>query len=163
MKRSRIALATMLAGTMLAVPSAVAGGDSSEDSSAVQGQRHQRFLLLNTNPRVDGGTVLGFGPIHAKGKDKVLGPRKDRFIFPNGSVLLRHKPSAPGRDRFDQTTCYFKFVERGTWRVTGGTGAYRGASGHGRYRVRGEGVACNENKPPRIFMLRVVATGPLHF
>ena len=93
--------------------------------------------------------MLGFGPIHAKGKDKVLGPRKDRFVFPNGTVLLRHKPSAPGQDTFDEKTCYFKFVERGTWRVTDGTGAYNGASGHGRYRVRGR-CRVHRDKPPRI-------------
>ena len=58
----------------------------------------------------------------------------------------------------------------GRWRVTRGTGDYADAAGRGRYRVVGEGIGrknaqgqCSENRPPRVFYVKIRAVGTLSY
>jgi hypothetical protein len=44
-----------------------------------------------------------------------------------------------------------------------GTGAYADVQGNGTYRVFGQGFGCDENKTPEVFILRIVAKGPLSY
>jgi hypothetical protein len=128
-------------------------------------------VLVNTNETAGGGgPLVAFGPINANGHDTVLGPRRDRFEFPDGNLIIRHRATSTPVQRFDQTTCYFKFVELGRWRVIRGTRAYADAAGGGRYRVVGEGIGrknaqgeCTENRPPRASYFKIRAVGRLSF
>jgi hypothetical protein len=175
MVRSRaniLAIVGILAGGLLGIPSAgAAGGDDATDSAAAGVQGRQVFLLISTDPSDEGGgPIVAFGPIHAKGHDTVLGPRRDRFEFPNGNLIIRHRPMRTPVERFDPVTCYFKFVEVGRWRVTRGTGDYADAAGRGRYRGVGEGISrknaqgeCAENRPPLAFSFKVRAVGGLRY
>jgi hypothetical protein len=175
MLRSRIhilAAVGILVGALLGIPSAGAAvqGDAADNNptaKVVQGR--QVFLLISTNPSDEGGgPIAAFGSIHANGHDTVLGPRRDRFEFPDGNLIIRHKPLRTPAERFDPVTCYFKFVEVGRWRVTRGTGDYADAAGRGRYRAVGEGMGrknaqgqCSENRPPRVFYIKIRAVGSL--
>jgi hypothetical protein len=155
-RRSALALAVMLLGALVAVPSSVAQGAASAGSGAPI----QRFLAISTNPKQNANAVLlGFGPIHAKGIDKTVNNHKDVFRFPNGSLIVRHQPVARHRQQ-DPTTCLFRFRERGKYQVVRGTGDYVGAHGHGRYVVHVTFVACR-HQPPDAFVLRIRAHGPL--
>lgn len=154
---SLAALAIVLLGACLVIPSASAGGH--------QGGHHgvQRFMFLGTDASREGtpAIVVATGPIHAKGTDVVISETEDKLVFPDGTVSLTHDPKTSG-DSFDPVTCLFRFRERGTYQVTGGTGAYEGATGRGTYRVKGFGVGCDQNAPPEVFMLRIFAKGQLH-
>ena len=89
---------------------------------------------------------------------------KDRFKFPDGNVVIKHKPKKGScKESFDPVTCLFTFTERGTWKTVKGTGAYADVQGSGTYRVLGQGFGCDENKPPEVFILRIVAKGPLSY
>jgi hypothetical protein len=146
---------------MLGVPASSATGQSAT-TAAVQG--HQRFLLVSTDPSEEGGPVAGFGPIHARGTDVVINDRRDRFEFPAGNVVIRHRAAKGSTHEFhDAKTCYFRFRERGTWTAVSGTGAYAKVHGGGTYRVLGQGFGCDQNKPPEVFSLTIRARGHLSY
>jgi hypothetical protein len=165
-RRLALGIVVVLAGALLSAPSAVSGGEP--EQATERAARLQTFLLLEVGTDNDGdGTeeqasrVVGKGPIHAMGKSVRLGPRRDRFVFPQGNLVVRHKPRAGSEhETFDDQTCLFTFRERGTWRVVRGTGIYADARGHGRYRVRGYGIACTFT---HLFSSRVRAVGVLRF
>jgi hypothetical protein len=161
-RRSAVALGVMLLGAAFIVPSAVAqGGAGGGADRAGGGAPTQRFLLIDTNPSErNKPVVLGFGPIHDKGVDKVVSNRKDIFRFPKGSLVVRHQ-RVSGDQSHDSATCLSRFVERGTYQVVRGTGDYVGAHGHGHYIVHGKFVACRDDRPPRVFVLQIRAHGPL--
>ena len=153
-----VALSIVLLGAFLVtLPPASAGARHGGENGV------QRFLFLGTDPSRDGtpATVVASGPIHAKGTDTVLSDTEDKLTFPAGTISLTHHPKTSG-DSFDPVTCLFRFRERGTYQITGGTGAYEGARGHGHYTVKGLGVGCDENTPPEVFMLSISAKGPIH-
>ncbi len=142
---------------MFVVPSAAAGGRHGGGHTRVE-----RFLLISTNPdTTNDQPVLGFGPIHAKGTDHVVSDTQDVFVFPAGTLSVTHKPKKT-HESSDPVTCLFTFSERGTYRITGGTGAYAGAWGHGNYRVQGTSIGCDQNAAPEVFTLTINAKGPLH-
>ncbi len=157
MTRSRtFALAAVVVtGAMLSVPTVSASG------SAAPGD--QKFVLIQTDPNQEGGPIAATGPIHAKGIDVVTGEFKDKFKFPDGNVIIRHKPQGNGKDSFDPATCLFTFTERGTWKTVKGTRAYANVKGNGTYKVFGQGFGCDENQPPETFFVRIVAKGPLTY
>ena len=157
--RIRLFTAVLLAGALLSVPSV--GASASETAEAAQ---TQRFLLIQNDPEESGGPIAANGPIHARGTDIVISDLKDRFKFPDGNVVITHKPDKNGSaDSFDPVTCLFTFTEHGTWKTVSGTGAYADVQGSGTYRVLGQGIGCDENKPPEVFVLRIVAKGPLSY
>jgi hypothetical protein len=153
---SLVLLAIVLLGAFLVIPSASAGAHHGGHNGA------QRFLLLSTDPSEEGGVVLANGPIHAKGTDTVVSDTEDTFTFPAGTVSITHKPNT-NKDSFDPVTCLFRFSEHGTYKITGGAGAYAGASGHGNYTVKAMGVGCDQNAPPEVLMVRIYAKGSIHF
>ena len=167
-----LAVVGILVGALLGIPSAgAAQRDDAADTVAARAvQGRQVFLLINTDPREQGGPIVAFGAIHANGHNTVLGPRRDRFVFPDGNVVIRHRPRRTPVERFDPVTCYFKFVEVGRWRVSRGTRDYADAAGRGRYRVVVEGISrknaqgqCRQNALPRDFYVRIRAVGHLRY
>lgn len=147
-----------LVGLLLGVgaSSATGSGNGSGD------KEFQRFVLVQTDPAVEGGPIAANGKIHARGTDIVLIEFKDRFEFPDGNVVIKHKPKrSRSSESFDPVTCLFTFRERGSWKAVKGSGAYEAVSGGGRYQALGQGFGCSENEPPEVFFLRVVARGAL--
>ena len=161
LRRFALILVVALTGALLSVPAATGGNEPAERAA-----RLQRFLLLEVGTDNDGdGTeeqasrVVGKGAIHAMGESVRLGPRRDRFEFPQGNLVIRHKPREGSQhESFDNATCLFQFRERGTWRVIRGTDSYEDARGHGRYRAHGYGIACTFT---HLFSSRVRAVGVL--
>jgi hypothetical protein len=154
--RARIlAVAAILVAAMLGVPSGTAAGAAQERVSG-----NVRFLLISDGPGP--GTVVANGAVHDHGTDRVLGPQRDRFSFSAGNIVLRHEPQH-SREHYDPVSCHFSFVERGTWRAVQGTRAYHDVRGHGRYVARGQGVGCNQNQQPKVFVSLVRARGHLSY
>ena len=156
----RVFAAVLLAGALLSAPSV--GASASETARAAA--QTQRFLVLQSDPNGSGGPIAANGPIHAHGTDVVISDSKDRFKFPDGNLVIKHKPDKNGSaESFDPVTCLFTFTEHGTWKTVSGTGAYAAVQGSGTYRVLGQGFGCDENKPPEVFSLRIAAKGPLSY
>lgn len=156
--RTRLTLAAVVAALLGAflLPHAALGLGGHHGRAA----QHQRFIGLGTNPTSKTQTVLGFGAIHARGTDKILSATKDKFVFPKGALLVTHKRGAHHQTT-DKKTCYLNEHESGTFTITGGTGAYAGASGSGTYSASVVAVGCNQNKPPSVFMIQIHAAGSI--
>jgi hypothetical protein len=130
-------------------------------SSASGAVPTQHIIGLQNNPTKSGfAVIIANGPIHAHGRDVVVNAHTDRFVFPKGSITIKHRNTRQ-QQHFDRVTCYGTFFQSGVYRVTGGTGAYSGATGHGKFIARGAAFGCNQHKPPRIFQLTLRAAGPL--
>jgi hypothetical protein len=123
----------------------------------------ERFLGLQTDPSDTASpTIVASGPIHATGSDTVIDDTHDTFVFPDGSINVTHTPKHT-RDFSDPVTCLFREHESGSYRITGGTGAYADVSGHGHYTADVTAVGCDQNAPPAVFMLVIRAHGPIRF
>jgi hypothetical protein len=151
---SLAALAVALVGTFLVPHSALGVGHH-----AAQRAKTQHFLIVSSSPSEKAPSwIVANGPIHALGKDKEIG-NKDKFIFPKGTLTVRHKRMSHHGIQ-DKKTCYFTETESGTFKVTKGTGAYAGASGSGRYHLKVQAVACKHQKP-KFFSVQIKAKGRL--
>ena len=94
----------------------------------------------------------------------MIGEFKDRFEFPDGNVVIKHKPKeGSARSPSTRSPACSRSRERGTWKTVKGTGAYADVQGNGTYRALGQGFGCDENQPPEVFYFRVVAKGPLSY
>ncbi len=119
---------------------------------------NQRFHVTYSGP-VDPAdpperTVTAAGPIHGKGFERLIsegpGPQPGTFqttvewVFPEGSVFAI---VTGGTDdfRFNENSC--KSIRRisGQWEITGGTGAYTGATGEGT--LEGHNIVSREKTP----------------
>ena len=118
------------------------------------------FTAVSTSPNPGGATVVAAGPISAVGTDTVLGRHRDNFVFPDGTVTIRHEPLTHTQ-KFDRRTCTFTFTETGTYSLTHGTGAYAHVTGYGHYKVFAVGTGCDPSKPPTSFILTIQAHGPI--
>jgi hypothetical protein len=130
-------------------------------SAADTGSRNEHFVALQTSTAQNAtSTLIATGPVHARGTDVQISNTKDKFVFPKGTLNILHK-AGHSKNAFDKVTCYGTFTETGTYKVTGGTGAYKGAHGHGNYTVKASFVGCSQTSPPDVFMLEINAFGPL--
>ena len=122
----------------------------------------ERFTVVETSATGHTFPLSATGPIHELGKDVQLRNNMDRFVFDQGSLLIRHTRTS-GTEQSDPKTCTFRFTEQGTYRVVSGTGAYKDATGNGTYQLRGIGIGCDHNKPPTTFSVILNAAGPLKY
>jgi hypothetical protein len=142
-------------------------GTAASATAGHRGHHHmhgvERFLGLQTDPSPTATpTIVAKGPIHAQGSDIVHDSTHDTFVFPDGSIDVTHAPKH-SRSFSDPVTCLFREHERGRYWITGGTGAYAAASGHGHYTADVTAVGCDQNAPPTVFMLVIRAQGPIRF
>ncbi len=136
---------------------AVAVGTTVAHAASGAPTEYIRFL---GNDATANPVVVANGPIHALGRDVPVTQHRDRIVFPDGNLVVRHSVVSQ-HDTSDRTTCYFRHTEAGTYTVLGGTGAYRNASGRGVYRLSVQAVGCARNQPPRVFLQEIRAQGPL--
>lgn len=153
---------SLLAASLMTVAIAVAGVAGIVFASASSGAAaaRQHFTILSNNPNGN-GWVASRGPIHALGKDIVLSAHKDRFKYPNGSLIIVHRRSGKPTQHFDKKSCLATFHEEGTYRIARATGAYKGTTGSGKYEASGKIIGCSPKKPPLVFQQEVEASGPL--
>jgi hypothetical protein len=148
--------ALTLALTSAVIPTAAASGASGAKSLA------QRFTLSSTTIRgVDKPIhVVATGPISGHGT--VSAPkqasRHDHLTlhFAKGTVILDVRETSLAVHP-DLSACTAKVVARGTFRITGGSGSFHGATGAGTFNRQstmiGErspsGACASRNTPPK--------------
>lgn len=95
-----------------------------------------------SQPQPTFSKVVAHGVIDAVGTD-VFEPSPDgdpasysQYVFPQGTLSITTTPAAM---EFTQNprSCVGRLTASGTWTITGGTGAYEGARGHGTLTVKG--------------------------
>ena len=116
---------------------------------------NEQFTVI-VRGRISGGevrptssVVVAHGVVDAVGRDEFQPsepgdpPNVDRdlFVFSEGTLSVRVTNLSFTGGEPDPRTCIATFVQRGSWDITGGTGAYMGASGTASFILRGTGVA----------------------
>jgi hypothetical protein len=159
--RAAIAAAVTLAGVALTVPaaSAATAGDHGH------GLQPQVFTLVISTKTPD-GVVNAYGPIRGRdGTDVQVSDNVDIFKFARGTVTVYHKPTTNNQPKVDTKSCTATYTEKGTWKLTDGTGKYKGAAGHGRYSLSQFAVLqhkdhkCDTSSEPKFFKVKIFAWG----
>jgi hypothetical protein len=134
----------------------------------------QNFTVIkigtNTGTVIARGVITGAG---AEENDRLQQPRGApfhvEFTFPDGKLFQTITPVGPPKVEFNPVTCVAKISIFDTTLVTGGTGAYAGATGSGTANatltvIRGrnaDGSCLPETSPPIFEMSQVRAPGTL--
>jgi hypothetical protein len=157
---SRKAFRNTLAGLTL-VGVAVLGAPSA--AMAVSGNQTFRTLTVGTTPANVDRTVIAAGPISGVGTERILSMKelpngatrvRAAWDFPNGTVYVTMIVHTHFQGEPTPPSCRVVATINGTWRITGGTGAYRNASGHGTFTGLGQILvqynprtnSCSENR-----------------
>jgi hypothetical protein len=154
-KRRYLVFGLMTAVTLI-VGGAVPGAAAAKSHSGIE-----HFLVVQTSEAAP-PPLIGTGPIHAAGTDVQVNDNRDRFVFPKGTLRIKHHAKS-SHESFDPKTCLGTFSERGVYKVTSGTGAYSDVSGHGRYKVQGYFIGCDDNDPSNVLSVTIRAHGPLSY
>ena len=111
-------------------------------------------------------SIIARGVFTAGGVDHP-GNKVDTVVFPNRTFKIAHS-GGTGTSRFNTKTCLGVFALNGTYRLSGGTGAYAGISRHGAYRLNIMEVAarntagkCSNKLPPTALQQLIKAQGPV--
>jgi len=151
-----------VAGAMAATGLTAASASQAAGSSGTE-----FFQLVASNPANNApSSIIARGVFTAGGVDHP-GDKVDRVVFPDGTFKIAHS-NGTGTPRFDAKTCLATIVLNGTYRLSGGTGAYAGISGHGIYRLnilfvgaRNAAGKCTNKLPPTAFQQIIRAQGPV--
>jgi len=167
---------TRIAAAVLAAVAASAGlGTAAASASADAKLLPQRFTLYTANVRGTDAPVAvqANGPISGVGTVTQIarsasGGREVNLVtlrFATGTVRL----VAPERSgwKIDARSCAAKAFGAGTFRITGGTGAYRGARGSGSFTNHGvalgarsaDGACLADKAPPVVNYVVVTLSG----
>ena len=153
-----VAVAGAVAATGLTVASA---------SQAAGRSGTEFFQLVNATVANNApSSIIARGVFTAGGVDHP-GNKVDTVVFPNGTFKITHS-NGTGTPRFNPRTCLSTIVLNGTYRLSGGTGAYAGIRGHGIYRLnimivsaRNAAGKCSQKLPPTAFQQIIKAQGPV--
>lgn len=126
----------------------------------------QHFQIVTTNPATNKYPLIAYGAITAHGTDIEGAHNMAVFKFANGSLKIKHS-NGKGTQNFNPRTCLLQINQRGTYKIVGGTGAYRGVSGHGTYHLQIVGIGaksggkCSKRGKPVAFQQIIQASGPV--
>jgi len=132
--------AAAIAAVGLAVPLAAAATSNAPSASGLVMFSGVTTSMANvpTVPIVARGAFNDTGSITLSGGSR---SHHGVLVMSQGNIRVTHTNSALSDENFNSTTCQFTAVERVSYIVTGGTGAYAHASGHGLAAVTFEEVA----------------------
>jgi hypothetical protein len=170
--RKRAALAAMTAAAAAAVIGLAVPASASPATvrpAAVSGTEH--FQIMSTSTTSNKLSVIVYGAFTAAGTDiesaNSNGPTSTSvFALPGGSFKVTH--TNPNGGSFNTKTCLFMFTGKGTFKLSGGTGKYKGITGKGTFTLAFLGIAprlksgaCNPNAVPITSHQLVNATGAI--
>lgn len=106
--------------------------------SGPSGTEHFSFISTSTTNEAK-YSAIATGPITAGGTAELMGS-KGKIVFPAGTIDVTNKLTAAPTEGGSKQKCLSVFTEKGTYTLTGGTGAYTGISGSGRFSLKSTGV-----------------------
>ena len=124
--------------------------------AAVTGAEH--FQAMSTSGTATTESVIAYGVFTNYGIDhennSSAATSTDLFTFVGGSFKVTHTTKKQSQT-VNAKACFFHFTASGTFKLSAGTGKYKGISGKGTFTVNGLGFgpktksgACNENANP---------------
>ena len=158
-----VAGSAVAAGAIAVSGVAVASAASHTAGPAVSGT--EQFQLMNTSPTSSNSSLIAHGLFTAGGVDH-SGSKVDTVVFSNGSFKITHAKGT-GTQHFNPKTCLLTVSQKGTYTLSGGTGAYAGISGGGNYQLSilavgaKSGGTCSKTAPPVAFQQLIRASGPV--
>jgi hypothetical protein len=162
----RIAIAAGTAAVAAAVGgSALAVASTGSAQHRAAGTEH--FQLMSTSTTSPNSALLAYGAAFtAAGTDHAGKGNTDTVQFANGTFKLVHKMTG-GTQHINPATCQFTVTATATYKLSGGTGAYKGISGSGSAKVSVLGIGarnskgkCSKTMPPVAQQQLIQASGP---
>jgi hypothetical protein len=163
--------AALAAAGTAAVAAAVAGlalpaGAAPTVPAATSGTEH--FQIVSTSATSPKASGIAWGVFTAGGTflttNTSASTETDTFIFPKGDFKVTH-PN-PTTEPTLSKSCLYQEKFKGTFKLSGGTGAYKGISGKGTFTLAVLGItpktktgACNANANPTTIQEIITATG----
>jgi hypothetical protein len=161
MRRHWIAGAVVTGTAVLALTGAASGSGASGTSGT------EHFSFMSTNVGSDKFSVIATGVFTAGGTATPLAGT-NTLKFPNGTIDVTSKRKGKPRYFADTKTCYESVFQKGTYTVVGGTGAYKGIAGSGKFTltIRQIGPSrngkCNTKTAKRVASQGIItARGPV--
>jgi hypothetical protein len=124
----------------------------------------EQFQLMSTSGTSPSSRVIAHGVFTAAGVDHEGKHNVATFVFPGGSFKVTHSKGT-GPQTFNPKTCLLTVNQHGTYKLSGGTGAYAGISGSGKYQLSilaigaRSGGKCSQSKPPVAYQQLIKASG----
>jgi hypothetical protein len=146
--------------TAVTVAIAVVSVGLASASTAHPSAGPQRFLILTTDLNAPTYTLAATGVIQQIGQDVSLSDTQEEFVFSDGTMIMTHR-AVYTNDSFDPVTCVDRFIERGTYTLSSGTGAYAGVAGRGAFTGTIQAVGCDPSGPPTALQARISAEGSI--
>jgi Bacterial regulatory proteins, tetR family len=128
--------------------------------------RTEHFRIMSTLATSRKLSVIATGTFTAGGTD-IPGRFTDKLVFPGGTFKIRYHFTTD-KINFSPRTCLLTETQRGTYRLSHGTGRYTGIRGSGRAAAGLVGVFARNSKgecthlaAPRTFQSVLTAGGPV--
>jgi hypothetical protein len=148
--------AAMICGASLAAAAARPAASTTE-----------HFQGMSTSVTSNKSSVIATGVFTAGGVDISISNTKDTFKFPTGTFTVTHHATHT-KQGVNTKTCLFTVSQRGTYKLSNGTGSYAGISGHGKYVAsvlavlgRNSKGKCSMKAAPAAFQQLIKAQGPV--
>jgi hypothetical protein len=166
-ERKRAAIAAMTGAAAAAVAGLVVAGPAgaspvaASSPAAVSGTEH--IQIMTTSGTATTASVIVWGVFTAAGIDHE-GNTVDTLVLPGGTVKVRH-PGGGGPGTFNSKTCLLTANEKAPYTLAGGTGKYKGITGHGTATVSIVAIAakvkgaCSQTRPPVAWHQVIAGTG----
>jgi len=168
--RRRVALfgttgaAAAVAVGLLASPAGASPAPAGHPAG-VRGIEHVQ--LMTTSATTNTLSAVVWGVFTAGGVDQEGTGNTDVFVFPGGTFKVTHSDPV-GPQSFNPKTCLTVLSQHGTYVMFGGTGKYKGLSGHGTYKLsvitvgaKTASGACSQTAAPLAFQEVIDASGPV--
>ena len=156
------AAAAAAAGLVMTSP-AGASPVAASSPAAVSGTEH--LQIMTTSATASTASIIVWGVFTAAGVDH-MGNTIDTVVLPGGTIKVKH-PGGGGPPNFNTKTCLLTASERAAYTFAGGTGKYKGITGHGIATVSIVGIAakvkgaCSQTAPPVAFHQVINGSGPV--
>jgi hypothetical protein len=135
--------------------------------SGATGTEHFSFISTSTTNEAK-YSAIATGPITAGGTAELIG-EKGKIVFPTGTIKVTNKLTGNPTQTGSKQNCIAIYSEKGTYTVTGGTGAYTGITGSGQFSLKTTGVGMLKNgkcdtassSKPVASQSTITASGPI--
>jgi hypothetical protein len=151
----------------VSVAAVLSGAGLAAASGRPAGSHIEHFQSMTTSATSNRFSLIATGVFTAGGVHVPTGATTDIFKFPGGTFGLKHH-AVSSKQTLNGRTCLFTISERGTYKISGGTGKYAGISGSGTYVAsimavfaRNSKGKCRSSAPPPTFQLIINGHGPV--
>jgi hypothetical protein len=153
------------AGALVAAVSLAVTGSTAASAGSTRVSGTESIQIMSTSATSTTQSIIVHGVFTDYGVDH-SGNTVDTIVLQKGSFKVAHS-AGTGPQQFNPKTCLATIDQHGTYKVSHGTGKYRGIHGSGTYHISllfiGARVSgkCSQTAPPVAFQQIITASGPV--